>query len=62
MRVKHKAILENAIDKALVKICNDGDHDGYVYDDLVEDMAISASIVFDSCMKGQEFDRCQEQD
>lgn len=49
------AKLEKSIRNFLDANCEDDHWDGYVYMGLAEDMARAASLVFDGCMKGQEY-------
>jgi hypothetical protein len=59
METKHKAILEEQIDKFVEKIGDDGSYNGWFYDDLIRKMTDAAECVFDASMDAQDFDRNQ---
>ena len=55
MKTEDRLLLENAIKNAVGKICDKGEQDYFVYDDLAVDMTNAAIIVWDANRKGQEF-------
>jgi hypothetical protein len=45
----------DAIDNAM--LLENGDREGVVYDSLAKDMARAARVVYDACLKGQDYDK-----
>jgi hypothetical protein len=55
MNTKLRFLLEEAINNVLQDNCEDNLWDGYLHDELAQQMATAAEQVFDSAMKSQEF-------
>jgi len=57
MKAMTFAKLVEAIEEVLAE--EDDDREGYIYDELAEEMAKAARLVYDACLDGQRFAKDQ---
>lgn len=55
MKADHMESLVMHLDEFLENCDSDGGNPEWCYETLAKDMAAAAALVYDSCMKGQDF-------